>query len=181
MPARGFPAFLVTGLALVALAYASAFLPGGAPGWAPWSFIVGTATTFTAFLVTGARKGGRLGWLVWPFGFVFLALVGSLGAGLLLPPVDPADPRLLLGLPLPAAVVILGGGILPLLVLPLAYAMDFGRDGLSPREVARIRDAAARARAAGADPPPGDGARGERATSTPAGPSGEPGTGAEGP
>lgn len=146
MSLRALPILLVTGILLVGSAYASAFLPGGAPGWAPWSFVLGTATSFVAFLVLGAGKKGRIGWLAWPFGFLFVALVASLGAGLLLPPADPVDPALLLGLPFPAAVVILGAGFLPLLLLPLAYALDFGRDGLSPGEVARIREAARRAR-----------------------------------
>jgi uncharacterized SAM-binding protein YcdF (DUF218 family) len=153
MSPRAFPTLLVTGILLVGAAYGAAFLPGGAPAWAPWSFVVGTATSFVAFLSMGARKGGRLGWLAWPFALLFVALVASLGAGLLLPPVDPEDPTLVLGLPLPAAVVILGGGFLPLLLLPLAYALDFGRDGLGSEEVGRIREAARRAREGEGDLP----------------------------
>lgn len=140
---------LLLGLGLVGTAYLSAFLPGDPPGWAPWAFAVGTSAAFTAFLALGARRSGKLGWLAWPFALVFAGLVGALGAGLLLPPADPADPALLLGLPLPAAVVILGAVLLPLVVLPLAYALDFGRDGLSAEEVRRIRDAALRARESG--------------------------------
>jgi type II secretory pathway component PulM len=56
--------------------------------------------------------------------------------------VDPADPTLFLGLPPRAAVVLLGIGLLPLLVLPIAYALTFDEMTLNEADWEKIREAA---------------------------------------
>jgi hypothetical protein len=137
---------LTASLTLAGAAYASAFLPGDPPGWASWALLVGMSGGLVGFMWLGAARKGGIGGLVWPFAFVFLVLVVGFGAVLLLPPVDPGDPVLWLGLPRNAAIVLLGVGLLPLLVLPLAYALTFPGSGLSPEEVERIRERAAAAR-----------------------------------
>lgn len=143
---------------LIGAAYASAFFPGGAPGWAPWAMAIGTASLMVATMALGAARGGRLGRLRLPFALVFLLLVGGFGAVLALPPADPADPTLWLGLPPRAAVVLYGIGILPLLVVPVAYALTFDEMTLSEADLARVRAAGSAGRgqplsADGAHPP----------------------------
>lgn len=151
---------LTLSLLLAAAAYGSAFLPGDPPPWAPWALLVGLSGSLVGFMALGAARKGRLGSLVWPLGFVFGVLLGGFGAVLLLSPVDPLRPSLWMGLPVPAAIVLLGVGLLPLLVLPLAYGVTFPGAGLTPEEVDAVRRAAAEAREAdgsegpGAPPPP---------------------------
>jgi hypothetical protein len=137
------------GTVACAAAYGSAFLPGDPPPWAPWSLGIGTATVMVAASALGAARAGRgVGRLKVPFALVFLILAGGFAAVLLLPPPDPADPTLFLGLPPAAAVVLLGIGLLPLLVLPVAYALTFEETTLSDDDLARVRLAAAEYRAA---------------------------------
>lgn len=140
---------LTVSLLLAAAAYGSAFLPGDPPSWAPWALLLGLSGSLVAFMALGAARQGRLGVLVWPLGFVFLVLVVGFGAALVLPPVDPLEPALWMGLPVPAAIVLLGVGLLPLVVLPLAYGLTFPGAGLSRGEVEAVREAAAAARGAG--------------------------------
>lgn len=128
---------------MVGAAYASAFLPGGAPRWAEWAFVLGTAAMMSAMMLLGATAGDRrappVAWLA--IAFTFAVLVVGLGAAILLPPPAPGD-RLWLGLPAGAAAVLYGVGLLPLLVLPLAYARSFDSAALGEEALARLRAAA---------------------------------------
>jgi hypothetical protein len=133
-------------VASIGAAYASAFFPGGAPGWAPWVMAVGIALLMVATMALGAAREGRLGRLTLPFAFVFLVLTVGFGVVLALPAADPLDPELWLGLPPRAAVVLYGVGLLPLLAVPLAYALTFDEMTLSDEDLARVRAAAARLR-----------------------------------
>ncbi|MDT8341752.1 MAG: hypothetical protein RQ751_09595 [Longimicrobiales bacterium] len=98
----------------------------------------------------GARRHGRVrpgvGWL-------FLGTAAWVSGGLLallaLPGVDPADAPLVLGLPRRAAFLLLGVGLAPGLVVPLAYALVFDRDTLPPDDLARLHDVARRVREEG--------------------------------
>jgi hypothetical protein len=131
------------------LAYASAFLPGGSAPWAPWALGLGTATVMVAASALGAARAGRgAGALRVPLALVFLILAGGFATILRMPPTDPADPRLVLGLPPATAVVLLGIGLLPLLVLPLAYALTFDETTLTEADLERVRRAGAEFRAA---------------------------------
>jgi hypothetical protein len=127
-------------------AYASAFLPGGAPGWAPWVFGAGLSAMMVALMALGAAREGGLGRLRMPMFVVLLILAGGFGAALALPPTPPLEPPLWLGLPPRAAVIIYGIGILPFLIVPLAYAWTFHDRVLRPGDLERIRDEALRAR-----------------------------------
>lgn len=85
---------------------------------------------------------------------------------LALPGVDAADATLVLGLPRRAAFLLLGVGLAPGLILPLAYARVFDDQTLSDDDLERLKQAAERvAQARKGDPPTG----GSRAT----GPGGE--------
>lgn len=136
---------LVISSLVIAAAYASAFLPGGAPGWAPWAMVLGNAAMPVAIMLLGAaRRSGGVGRLAIPFAFTFLLLAGGFGVALLLPPADPSGSTLILGLPPAAAVVFYGIGLLPLFILPLAYAWTFDEVTLSEADLQRVRAAVAR-------------------------------------
>lgn len=125
----------------IAVAYASAFLAGGAPAWAPWLLILGIATMVVGTMIVGASRRGSVGVLAVPFAGVFVILVGGFGVALRLGNPQPGGP-LWLGLPPGAAVVLYGVGLLPLLFLPLAYALTFDKSALSEADLDRIREQA---------------------------------------
>ena len=136
---------LLAGTLAIAAAYAAAFLPGDPPGWAGWALGTGTAVVMVAAAALGAARPDRgIGPLRLPLLLVFLILVGGFAAVLALPP-EGAGAALVpgLGLPLRAAIVLVGIGLLPLLVLPVAYALTFDEMTLSEDDLARIRAAAA--------------------------------------
>ena len=124
---------------VIALGYASAFLPGGAPALATFAFALATASVMTAILVLGAaRKGTRLGRLRWVFAFTFIVL--AVGFMLALTQVDVRAQPLWLGLPRGAAIILYGVGLLPMLVLPVAYALTFERTTLDEEELRVLRE-----------------------------------------
>jgi hypothetical protein len=135
---------IVASAVAIGLAYASAFLPGGTPPWGPWLLALGTATILVAAIVLGAAKSGKAGFraLVAPFLFTYVVIAGGFALALLLTDADPAQPVLWLGLPRRAAIVLYGIGLLPMLVLPLAYALTFERMTLTPEDWQRVLDAA---------------------------------------
>jgi amino acid transporter len=134
---------MVASATAIAVAYASAFLPGGTPPWGPWLLAFGTATIVVAAMVLGAARGKRgTRVLAVPFLFTFVVIAGGFGLALLLADPDPAHPVLWLGLPRRAAIVLYGTGLLPMLVLPLAYALTFERTTLTSEDWQRVRDAA---------------------------------------
>src|SRR5690606_16866241 len=96
-----------------------------------------------ATMALGAARDGRLGRLTLPFAAVLGVLLAGFGVALLLPPSDPADPTLCLGLPPAAVVEQYGGGLLPHLAVPVAYALIFDAMPLSEEYLARVREAAA--------------------------------------
>lgn len=137
----GLGAVVVSTLVLAA-GYASAALPQGAATFGAWAFVLGIPCLIVGLLALGTARSDRaLGRLIAPFAFVWLVLVVGFGGVLLLPPADPADPTLWLGLPPRAAVVIYGVGVLPVLVLPLAYALTFDALTLSEADLERVRAA----------------------------------------
>lgn len=132
---------------LIAVAYGAAFLPGGAPSWAPLLLAIGSVGTMFSAMVLGAtRPGRRLGPLAVVLALGFVLIAGGFVLALLLPPETPASP-LWLGLPRRAAILIYGIGLLPVLLLPLAYAATFDRVTLSDEDLARFRERLAQARA----------------------------------
>lgn len=136
----------VTAIAVAALAIAAAYaaiaVTGGTPRWAPWLFVAGIDLLLLALMTLGAARPGRgVGRLAIPFGLTGVIIAAGFGALLLLPPADPADPTLWLGLPPRAAVVLYLIGFLPVLVLPLAYALTFDELTLSEADLARARAA----------------------------------------
>jgi len=137
-------------VAVIALGYASAFLPNGAPPVATYVFAVATAVLVVAVLVLGAVRNGRpLGALKWIFTFCFTVIAGGFTLALRAPVPGTSD-ALWLGLPRGAAIILYVIGVLPLLVLPLAYAATFERTTLSDTELQALRQRLDELRANGA-------------------------------
>jgi hypothetical protein len=117
---------------------------------------LGIPLSLVAVMVLGAARDGRVGRLAFPFAFTGLVLAGGFGLALALPANEAAGAPLYLGLPLRAAVIIYGIGLLPIVVLPIAYALTFAAQTLTAEDVERVRRAGeewARARAAASAPP----------------------------
>jgi hypothetical protein len=145
MAARSGLTAVVVGTLAAAAAYASAFLPGGSPRWAPWAMQIGIALLSVGLMALGAaRPGRRLGVLWVPLIFTFVVLVVGFGLALALPGDEGTPTRLWGGLPARAAIILYGIGILPMLVLPLAYALTFRQMTLTAEDVERIRAVGAR-------------------------------------
>ena len=127
------------GSLVVAAAYASAWTPGGAPVWGVWSMIVGSATVMAAATAMGALNSGvRRPLAIGAAVFLFAVIAVGFGAPLWLP-VETASSPLVLGLPLRAAIEIYGVGLLPIVVLPLLFAVAFKSDGLDEASLAVLR------------------------------------------
>jgi hypothetical protein len=145
---------LLASIIAIAMAYASVFLPGGAPTWSGWVMGMATPAALVSMMILGATRDGEpLGPLVWPFAFSGLVLAGGFAAALGLPASEAAGVALYGGLPLRAAVIIYGIGLLPIVVLPVAYAVTFRSQTLRPGDLERVREAAAAFRG-GAPPTP---------------------------
>ncbi|MGI8545825.1 MAG: hypothetical protein ACR2M1_00595 [Gemmatimonadaceae bacterium] len=131
---------LVVATCAIAVAYGSAFLPGGAPPWGPWLLALGIPAALGGIMLLGASRGrGGVGRLAWPFAFVILTLAVGFSIALALPANESASSNLWLGLPLRAAVVLYGVGLLPIIVLPVAYALTFDTQTLTAADVERVR------------------------------------------
>ncbi|MBA3890919.1 MAG: hypothetical protein H0X64_10335 [Gemmatimonadaceae bacterium] len=145
--------FLAT--VLIAIAYGSAFIPGGTPGWAPWLMAVGTAMAMVSAMLFGASRADRaLGPLAWVFGAAFVVIAGGFCLALALTPPAGGEP-IWFGLPRRAAILIYGIGLLPVFLLPVAYAMTFDRVTLSDADLASFRARLGEIRQRGATPPAG--------------------------
>ena len=131
-------ALLISAL-LIAAAYAGALLVQPAPAWTAWAIMIGTSTIMLAMTVLGAARGKRgVGRLAVPLASMFVVLLVGFGAALMMPAEDAGSP-LWFGLPPRAAVILYGVGILPLFVLPIAYAMTFETMTLDEADLERVR------------------------------------------
>lgn len=130
--------FVVSILA-VALAYASAFVPSGPPGWAHWVMAAGVSGALATVMALGATRDGELGPLSLVFVAVFLVLVTGFGAALTIGAGDGGAGGLWLGLPPGAATILYGLGIGPLLLVPAVYAVTFDRFALDREDWERVR------------------------------------------
>jgi hypothetical protein len=134
---------LLAGTVAIAAAYASAFLPGDPPSWSPWALAMGTATVMVAASALGAARADRgLGRLKLPLAIAFMIVAGGFAIVLSMPGSETANATLFLGLPTRAAVVLLGIGLLPLLVMPIAYALTFDDMTLSDADLEHVRTTA---------------------------------------
>lgn len=124
----------------IAIGYASAFMTGGAPPWAPWLLVFGIPVALVAVMVMGAaRDKGGIKKLALPFAFVGVLLTLGFALALGLPANESAQSSLYLGLPLRAALVIYGVGLIPIVILPVAYALTFETQTLNPEDLEKVR------------------------------------------
>lgn len=134
---------LFVSIAAIFGVYARVVIAGTAPPWAPWVIALCTALSMLATMVLGAARRGKpnagLGGLAIPFLVTFALIAGGFVLALGLPAA--AEP-LVLGLPRRAAIVLYGIGLLPLFVLPVAYALTFDEMTLSEEDLERVRRAA---------------------------------------
>lgn len=143
---------LIAGVLAIAVGYAAAFLPGGTPTWAPWLLALGIPVAIGAIMILGAARGRMgIGPLKFPFAFVVATLAIGFGAALALPATEGPLSNLWLGLPARAAIVIYGIGLLPIIVLPVAYALTFESQTLNAEDVERVRALARENRARNED------------------------------
>jgi hypothetical protein len=135
-------AALVLSCSAIAGAYALAFLPGGAPPLAAWGLALGSAGALASMMALGAARRGRVRPLAMAASLLtFLVVGGAFSAALLLPPTEGPGMVLVLGFPLRAAIVLYGVGIVPMLFLPVMYAVSFDADTLSDADLERVRRA----------------------------------------
>lgn len=124
----------------IAVGYAAAFRRSGTPTWAAWLLAIGIPVALGAIMILGATRGRRgIGPLKLPFLFVVATLAIGFGAALALPATEGPLSKLWLGLPARAAIVIYGVGLLPIIVLPIAYAVTFESQTLSADDVEQVR------------------------------------------
>ena len=111
-------------IVVIGVGYASAFLPGGPPQPLVLGFAVAISALISSLMALGALRRGKLPRvLALIFGATFLTLTA--GFYLALSERAPAGDQLWLGLPRGAAIILYIIGLLPLLVLPIAYALTF--------------------------------------------------------
>ncbi|MGI8619051.1 MAG: hypothetical protein ACR2L6_08165 [Gemmatimonadaceae bacterium] len=139
-------AVLAGSMASIGVAYAAAIVTGATSTWSAWVIAIATSFAMVATMALGAARTGQplggLRGLLLPFAAVLLILLGAFAAALLLPA---ANEPLLLGLPRRAAIVLYGVGVLPVLILPVAYALTFDELTLTEEDIERVREAASRA------------------------------------
>ena len=128
------------GTLLLALGYGFALLPGEPPGWAPYALAWGTGGLLAGLLTLGAARAEGV---ATPVALLFagIGLWVAVGLSILLaaPGIDAADAPLFLGLPRRAAFLLLGVGVAPGLVVPVAYGLLFDRHTLGPDDMERLR------------------------------------------
>ncbi|MDQ6717556.1 MAG: hypothetical protein M3Z17_04300 [Gemmatimonadota bacterium] len=130
---------IVAGTVAIAIGYAAAFIPGGAPAWAAWTLAMGIPVSIGGSILLGAARGGKgVGRLWIPIAFVILTIALGFGLALGLPANESATSALWLGLPARAAIIIYGIGLFPAIVLPIAYALTFETQTLSDEDVERV-------------------------------------------
>jgi hypothetical protein len=131
---------LCVAILAIAIGYAAAFRQSGTPAWAPWLLALGIPVSLGAIMILGAARGQKgIGPLKLPFLFVIAVLAIGFCAALALPATESPLSKLWLGLPARAAVVIYCIGLLPIVVLPVVYALTFETQTLSAEDVERVR------------------------------------------
>lgn len=136
---------VVAGTLCAGGAYAAAWLSDGVSLIAPWLMVAGITLTLGASVLLGAGRTMRRPLLVVAAILLAILLAGVFGAALLLPRESLSD-HLLFGLPRRLALVVYGIGLLPALILPLAFALDFRDVGLDPAGLKALREECARLR-----------------------------------
>ena len=129
------------GTLLIAIAYLSAFVPGG-PSWGVWSMIAGLALLCPGVMALGTwRRARRSRLLEVTLVLTAVAIVAGFGLALALPATESATSPLVLGFPARAAAALYIVGVAPLFVLPMVYALTFDSLTLTDEDIERVRAA----------------------------------------
>lgn len=144
MSARYALVWLVASTLAIAVVYLAILLPGGTPGWTAPLMIAAVATQMVSVAGLGASRAGKLGKVALPLAAAWIIMVLFFGLALALPADTASAPHLLLGLPRRTALILFGVGLLPLLAMPLAYALTFDQMTLSEEQLRQLRAEAAR-------------------------------------
>lgn len=135
---------------LIAVAYGALFVVSPPPSWAPACLAIGANGVMMTLMAIGAMRRDTIPRsLAYTFALLFALCAGAFVAALLLPANEGAGGPLLLGLPLRTAIVVYAVGVVPIFVLPFAYALTFDSSTLDDGDLARVREAFARMRASG--------------------------------
>ncbi len=141
---------LVASCAFVAIAYTAMFVTSVPPRWAPLSLALGANGVIMSLMALGAVRRDTLPRsLVCTFIGLFVLCAGCFVVALLLPAQEGMGGVLVLGLPLRTAIVLYGVGVVPIAILPFAYALTFESSTLSDEDLVRIRAAHAGMRTGG--------------------------------
>lgn len=135
---------IVAGLLAVALAYAALLLDLTAisASIAPLLLAFGASAVLAGMLALASRRpSGTPRALRATVRLAFVATFGGLVYALLAP-APTADGPLFLGLPRVTAIMLLVTGLIPLVVLPIAYARAFEKDVLGADEITRVAELA---------------------------------------
>jgi hypothetical protein len=120
---------LAAGAAAIGIAYAATIGAGAPTGWVPWFVAFGCVSCSVGLFVVGAASRGPIRPLIgWVLLALFVVMAAAFGAALAMPAPEGATERIVLGLPQRLAILFYGIGFLPLIALPLTFAMTLGRD-----------------------------------------------------
>ena len=133
---------LAASCGLVAIAYAAMFVSATPPSWAPIALAIGANGVIMTLMAIGAVRHDTMPRsLVWTFVGLFVLCAGAFVVALLMPAQEGVGGPLFLGLPLRSAIVLYGVGVLPIAILPFAYALTFDSSTLSEDDLVRVRTA----------------------------------------
>lgn len=139
---RGALRLVALSTAVCGAAYALSFGPPLATRVAPWLLAIGANALILSLMALGALRRDRLPRsLAWVFGGLFVLCAGAFLVALGMPAREGAGGPMLLGLPLRTAIVLYGVGVLPMFVLPFAYAFTFESLNLTEHDLERVRAA----------------------------------------
>lgn len=120
---------LFFGALAIGVAYAAAVGAGASPAWALWFVAFGGTACAVGLFVIGAASRGPIRPLIgWLLAALFVVIFAVFGTALAMRTPDSASEPIVLGLPVRLAMVFYGVGLLPLLVLPVVFAMTIGKD-----------------------------------------------------
>ncbi|HEV8411215.1 MAG TPA: hypothetical protein VGQ30_11955 [Gemmatimonadaceae bacterium] len=126
-------------LAVVAAGYTGSFFDAT---WAPWCLAIGTCGALMSMMALGAIRRGKIAPVLrWVFAGMFLFCAGCFCVALAIPPNEGAGGPLLFNFPLRSTIVLLGVAIVPILVMPFAWALTFDSSMLSEDDLVRLREA----------------------------------------
>ena len=126
-------------LAVVATGYAGSFADAA---WAPWCLAIGTCGALMSMMALGAIRRGKIApVLLWVFAGMFVFCAGCFCVALAIPPNEGVGGPLLFNFPLRSTIVLLGVAIVPILVMPFAWALTFDSSMLSEEDLVRLREA----------------------------------------